>query len=138
MTTNATNDPFAAVRAAMTDAPNFDLDNAEIIDYLTKWQSLCSFVVKSAKGDQIEIEFTTLPKEMDAFVHDLYKFCPDLVDQGTGCVHEMVEAMEEMGEDLSPEMAVLIEGVDFSDENYGLEILKREVRQRNSIKLWWD
>ena len=75
---------------------------------------------------------------MDAFVRDLYEFCPDLVDQGTGCVHEMVEAMEETGEELNPEMKALIEGVDFSDENYGLEILKREIQRTPSVTLWWD
>ena len=105
MVINATNDPFAAVHAAATSAPNYETDNAAIIDRLTQWQSLCSFVVKSAKGDRIEIEFTTLPKDMDAFVRDLYDFCPDLVDQGTGCLHEMLEMAEEMGEEIDPEMA---------------------------------
>jgi hypothetical protein len=138
MATNATNDPFAAVREAFTSAPNFEIDNAAIIDRLTQWQSLCSFVVKSAEGDRIEIEFTTLPKDMDAFVRDLYEFCPDLVDQGTGCVHEMIEMAEEMGEELDPAMTKLIEGIDFNDENYGLEILKREIEQRKDIVLWWD
>jgi hypothetical protein len=81
---------------------------------------------------------TTLPKDMDAFVRDLYEFCPDLVDQGTGCVHEMVEMMEETGEELEPEMKELIKGVDFSDENYGLEILKREIQRTPRVTLWWD
>ena len=138
MSTNTADDPFAAVRAAVTDAPNFSLDNADIINRLAQWQSLCSFVVKSAKKDQIEIEFTTLPKDMEAFARELYDFCPDLVDQGTGCVHEMLESLEEMGEELDPEMMKLIEDVDFNDENYGVEILKRQVEQNKAISLWWD
>src|SRR4051812_11378382 len=117
MTADANNDPFAAVRDARTSAPNFDLDNAEIIDRLTKWQSLCSFKVTAAEGDTVNIEFATLPRDIDAFVRELYEFCPDVVDQGTGCMHEMVESMEEVGEELEPEMAKLIEGVDFNDEN---------------------
>jgi hypothetical protein len=138
MTTDTTNDPFAAVRAAVTSAPNYEIDNAAIIEHLKQWQSLCSFVVKSAQSDRIEIEFKTLPKDMDAFVRDLYDFCPDLIDQGTGCVAEMVEMAEEMGEELDPELMKLIDGIDFSDENYGLEILKREIEQRKEIVLWWD
>ena len=138
METDATNDPFAAVHAAATSSPNFDIDNATIIERLKQWQLLCSFVVKSAEGDRIEIEFTTLPKDMDTFVRDLYEFCPDLVDQGTGCVAEMVEMAEEMGEELDPAMTKLIEGIDLSDENYGLEILKREIDERKAITLWWD
>jgi len=137
MATNAA-DPFAAVREAGTSAPNFDTDNNAIIDRLTKWQSLCSFEVKSAEGDQIDIKFNTLPTDMDAFVRDLYEFCPDLVDQGTGCVHEMIEMLEETGEELDPETAKLVEGVDFSDETYGLEILKRELQKNKQVTLWWD
>jgi hypothetical protein len=138
MADDTENDPLAAVREAGTSAPNYDIDNAEIIDRLTEWQSLCSFVVGACDGDSIEIEFETLPSDMEAFSSDLYDFCPDLVDQGTGCVHEMVEAMEEMGEELTPDLQKLIEGVDFNDENYGLEILKRELEAKKSITLWWD
>jgi uncharacterized protein DUF4253 len=138
MATNATNDPLAAVREAGTSAPNFDTDNEAIIEWLAKLQSLCSFNVTEADGDTVTIEFNTLPRDMDAFARDLYKFCPDVVDQGTGCVHELLESMEEMGEEISPEMAKLIEGVDFSDENYGVEILKREIEQNRAIQLWWD
>ncbi len=75
---------------------------------------------------------------MDTCARELDDFCPDLVDQGTGCVHEMVEAMEEMGEEVSPEIARLIEGVDLTNENYGVELLKREVENSKTVKLWWD
>ena len=138
MTTNATNDLFTAIREAGTSAPNFELDTNAILDRLAKWQSQCSFTVTDATADSATIEFQTLPSDMDAFARDLYDFCPDLVDQGTGCVHEMVEAMEEVGEDLTPEMAQLIEGIDFANEDYGLEILKREIQRNMSVKLWWD
>jgi len=138
MATNATQDPFAAVREAGTSAPNFDLDNDAIVERLTQWRSVCSFNVTEASGDTVNIEFTTLPNDIDAFVSELYAFCPDTVDQGTGCMHEMVESMEEAGEELDPEMAQLVDGIDFSDENYGLEILKRQLEQMKAIQLWWD
>lgn len=137
MPTN-TSTQFAAVREAGTSAPNYDLDTEAIVARLTQWQSLCSFTVKGAGHDTVEIEFATLPADMDAFARELYDLCPDLVDQGTGCVHEMVEAMEEMGEEVSPEIARLIEGVDLTDENYGVELLKREVERSKTVKLWWD
>ncbi|MHB1034643.1 MAG: DUF4253 domain-containing protein [Pirellulales bacterium] len=138
MAKKPTKDPFAAVREAGTGGLNYDLDTEAIIKRLTAWQALCSFKVTGAEYDTVKIEFATLPEDMDAFVRDLYEFCPDLVDQGTGCMHEMVEAMEEAGEELPPEMAELIEGVDFEDENYGLEILKRELERKKSVTLWWD
>ena len=75
---------------------------------------------------------------MDAFAQDLYSFCPDLVDQGTGCVHEMVEMLEETGEELTDNIREMIEGIDFTDEKYGVEILKREIQKRKKVILWWD
>ena len=98
MPKNPTPDPFDEIRKAGTNGANYDLDTDAIIERLTKWQALCSFIVANAQGDRVDITFTTLPKDMDAFARDLYDFCPDLVDQGTGCVHEMVEMMEETGE----------------------------------------
>jgi Domain of unknown function (DUF4253) len=131
-------DSFAAVRRAHTGGPNYGLDTDAIIAHLTKWQSLCSFCVTGAEGDAIDIKFETLPEDMEAFVRDLYEFCPDLVDQGTGCLHEFLDVADESGETLTPEMKMMIEGVDFTDDNYGLEILKRELRRNKSVTLWWD
>jgi len=130
-------DPFALVRQHRTNGINYGVTTDDIIVRLTKWRSLCSFRVTDAKGDRIDIEFDTLPKKMDAFVRDLYEFCPDLVDQGTGCIHELVEMAEASGKDLGPDLNNLIKGIDFRDSDYGLEILKRELVQK-ALTLWWD
>src|SRR5258707_3446507 len=98
MAKKPTNDPLAAIRKAHTGGPNYGLDTDAIIRRLTKWQSLCSFKVTSAGGDAVDIKFATLPKDMDGFVRDIYDFCPDLVDQGTGCVHEIIGVGVEAGE----------------------------------------
>lgn len=131
-------DPFALIRSAETDASNYDLDTDAIIAELARWQKLCSFDITGAEHDTVEIKFNTLPADMDTFVDDLYEFCPDLVDQGTGCVQEMIEAAEETGEKIPDGMQKLIEGIDFDDENYGLKILKREIQQKKAVTLWWD
>src|SRR5581483_10012439 len=127
MAAKNSNDEFAVLRDQQTNGANFDLDTDDIISRLKQWKALCSFRILGAEHDTVEIEFDTLPKDMDAFVKDLYEFCPDLVDQGTGCVEEMVEMSQEMGEEIPEKLQELIKGVDFSDENYGLEILKREL-----------
>jgi len=126
------------IREQQTSAPNFDLDTNAIVAELKRWKTLCSFRVTEAEGDRATIEFDTLPRDMDSFVKDLYRFCPDLVDQGTGCVAEMVEMAGETGEGIPAGMQELIEGIDFEDENYGLEILKREIQRGKKVMLWWD
>ena len=127
---------FDRVRRAGTAAPNFDLDNDDIIKRLTQWQSLCSFNVVKAEGDAIDLEFATLPADMDAFARELYDFCPDLVDQGTGCIGEMFDAMDE--DDIPPNMKELVAGVDLSSDDAGVELLKRQVERERKLQLWWD
>jgi hypothetical protein len=131
-------DEFKIIREQGTSAPNFGLNTDAILAELRRWKKLCSFHVEDACGDRASIEFETLPKDMDAFVKDLYAFCPDLVDQGTGCVPEMIELANEACGDISDDMKELIDGVDFEDENFGLEILKRELQREKKVTLWWD
>lgn len=131
-------DSFESIRAAQTNGANYDLDTDDIISRLEKWKTHCEFRVTSAGFDNIEIEFISLPEDMNAFARDLYEFCPDLVDQGTGCLHEMIELAEETGEDIDSKIQELIEGIDFEDEDYGVEILKREVQRDKRVQLWWD
>jgi hypothetical protein len=50
----------------------------------------------------------------------------------------MIEAMEEMGEDVPEGLSELVEGVDLEDENYGLELLKRSLERTKAVALWWD
>jgi hypothetical protein len=127
-------DPFRAVRKAKTSAPNYDLDTDAIIAKLQAWSTLCQFRVTSAKDDALELEFDTLPTDLDAFIQDLYAFCPDIVDQGTACVPDMVESMDEIPDDLQE----MIEGLDLEDENIGFTILKRELERNQAAALWWD
>jgi hypothetical protein len=50
----------------------------------------------------------------------------------------MLEMLEESGKKPTAEIQELIEGVDFEDEDYGLEILKRELLKKKQVSLWWD
>ncbi len=125
---------FDLLREAETSAANYDLTTVDIIGRLTEWQALCGFEVSNAEEDKVEISFESLPKDMDSFVHDLYEFCPNLVEQGTGCIGEMVE----MTGEVPKEMTDLVEGVDLDDDDAGLEILKRQLVRDREIVLWWD
>ena len=132
------NDEFGKVATAKTSAPNFDLDTDDIIEELARWKKLCSFTITKATGDSISIQFETLPKDLSKFVEDVYSFCPDVVDQGTGCVAEAIEAMEEMDEEIPKNMKKLAEGLDAEADDFGLRVLERELQQKKALTLWWD
>jgi len=125
---------FQIVRGAGTNAGNYGLETDDVVRRLEAWQRLCDFKIADATEDSIQIEFATLPADMDEFARELYKFCPYLVDQGTRSVIDNFGSPES-----APENARwLVEGLDFSDPNAPLEILKRQLRRKMKLRLWWD
>ncbi len=132
------NDPFSVVREARTSAGNYDLDMEGIIARLRAWQSVCSLRVIEARHDAITIAFETLPSDLDTFVKELCDFCPDLVDQGAGCLPDVIKEFEESGRSIPANIMRLIEGVNFEDDNFALEIVKRTLQLDKKIRLWWD
>jgi hypothetical protein len=132
------NDEFGKVSTANTSAPNFDLDTADIIEELTRWKKLCSFTITKANGDSISIKFETLPRNLSKFAEDVYSFCPDVVDQGTGCLAEAMEAMEEADEEIPANIKKLTEGLDPEADDFGLRVLERELQKKKALTLWWD
>jgi len=45
---------------------------------------------------------------------------------------------EETGREIRPELQVLVNGIDFEDDGFGLEILQRDVKATRRVALWWD
>lgn len=129
---------YQALRNVQINGANYDLGTEDIILRLQHWETLCEFSLQDPQFDRVDVEFFRLPDDMDAFVHELYAFCPDLVDQGTGCIPEMLELLEESDGEMPAYLQDLIEGVDLKDENCGIELLKRELQQKMRVTLWWD
>ncbi|RZJ66108.1 MAG: DUF4253 domain-containing protein [Flavobacterium sp.] len=77
-------DDLDIVKYRNTQGPNHDVDNNMIVASLEKWKKLCNFTVVGCADDWVKITFETLPKNMTAFAKDVYKLCPDSVDQGAG------------------------------------------------------
>ena len=121
------------IEAAGTSAGNFDMNTLAIRDRIQSWSNICNLRVVSADRASVQINFDTLPKDMESFTAEIYSFCPDIIDQGVGCVGEMIE---EMG--VPPNLVGLVEDIDFSNDNYGLELLKRLISRDRKVKLWWD
>lgn len=129
---------FAKLRQMETNGANYALDTEDIIARLKAWQSLCSFRIVDAKHDTVVLEFDSLPADLDAFVKDLSEFCPDLIDQGAQCLPDLIDAQMKKGGPVPAEMESLVEGVDFQNEDFGPEILKRQLQQQRKLTLWWD
>jgi hypothetical protein len=126
-------DPFRLIRKAKTSAPNYDLDTEAIIGRLQQWQSFCEFEIIDAADDTVDLEFLTMPQDLDAFVQEVYQFCPDIVDQGTACLPDMLE-----NDGVPGHVRALAEGLEPGDGEFGIRVLKRQIERTSSLGLWWD
>lgn len=90
-----TNDQFDILRAERTDGINYDLENKDVIEQLEKWNETTPFQITGASLDYVEAEFVQLPTDMDAFAAEVYAFCPDVVDQGSGSVSALAAEMKD-------------------------------------------
>lgn len=89
-------DELDIVRYRKTDGINYNLQNKDVVAKLQKWKSKNDFNVLVCGRDMLQLEFKTLPNDLDAFASDVYKFCPDIVDQGVGDLKKLKAAIIEM------------------------------------------
>lgn len=129
-------DKFAALRAKQTHGINYGHTTDDVILRLKTWDEAYGLEITDVGTDRVELWLQSLPDDMDAFVREVYQFCPDTVSQGFGCFAEAYGEMEP--EELPPSVAELLDGIDFDDEDYGLEIMKRSIQRDQKIGLWWD
>jgi hypothetical protein len=91
--------PIAAkwdiLRLARTDAVNYDMQTEDVINWLSARDSTLQINILQANTDTMFATLGSVPADIDSFLEELYEFCPDIVDQGTGTVEglrEMIDA----------------------------------------------
>ncbi|RHW43338.1 DUF4253 domain-containing protein [Neobacillus notoginsengisoli] len=91
------NDQFELLKILQTNGDNYDISNDDVILKLKQWNNRYPFIIIGADFDWVEAKFTVLPldREIKSFAKEMYEFCPDVVDQGTGSIEELIEEMKE-------------------------------------------
>jgi hypothetical protein len=84
-------DQFEILRVAASDAVNFDLTTEDIIEKLKEYDTLFGIDIFHAETDTIKFRLKKMPDDLKEFCKDLYKCCPDIVDQG----HETMDNLEQ-------------------------------------------
>jgi hypothetical protein len=90
-----TRDQFAFLAIARTDGINFDLDHAKVAARYREWAAQYGLELRGAGVDWLEANITKPPANWLAFATEVYAFCPDIVEQGTGTVAALAADMEE-------------------------------------------
>jgi hypothetical protein len=131
-------DPFALVRENQACAPSYDLGTNDIIIQLGLWQKLCSFRVVQAGEGCLTLEFETLPADLDAFVKQVYEFCPDAIDGGVAGLIDMIKLLKEKGRSMPRDWQELVEGLNLEDPGCVLQMFKRRLEREKKLDLWWE
>jgi len=79
-------DQFDILRMARSDAINYNMETEDLITKLKEYDERFGIDITHAVTDTIIFRLKHMPEDMTGFANDLYKFCPDIVDQGTQTV----------------------------------------------------
>lgn len=92
-------DQFDILKVQQTNGDNYDISNEKIISKLKFWHRRFPFIIMGADYDWVEISFLIMPKseELKVLAKEIAKFCPDIVEQGTGTISGLIEEMKETG-----------------------------------------
>lgn len=77
-----------------TQAPNYDLTNKDILEKYTQWQKKYKLSLDGAGQNWIAANIGATDIDWDALAQEVYAFCPDVVDQGTGTVENLRDGMK--------------------------------------------
>ncbi len=89
-----TRDQLDFLRWAESDGINYDLDTEDIIAKLQSYHDQFGINILQAATDTVVFRLLALPDDLMAFAHDLYEFCPDIVDQGCGSVAKLADIVD--------------------------------------------
>ncbi|HWQ91666.1 MAG TPA: DUF4253 domain-containing protein [Clostridia bacterium] len=89
-----TTNKFDVIAAMETDGANSGLYTAGIIQWLKQLEPDQPFVLTGVGFDYLEGYFTTPVKDPKALAKRMYKFCPDIVDQGVGTVDALAKELQ--------------------------------------------
>jgi len=129
---------FQDLKEQGTNGINYEVTTDELISKLQSWDKLYGISIEEVSHDRLVVNFADLPGNVASLAEEVYQFCPDVVDQGFGCMDDMVEMAEQSGHGLPDDMLELIEGVDFSKNDFGVVLLQRSIEINKSVSLWWD
>jgi hypothetical protein len=90
------NDELEIIKWRQTNGINYDYENKDIIEKLQKWREQNDFIILGASTDWLQLQFKTMPNDMDSFAKDVYEFCPDVIDQGAGDMPNLIKEINRM------------------------------------------
>jgi hypothetical protein len=87
-------DPYDILTIMHTNGENDDVSHEDVVDKLKEWGKRCPFEIVGAENEWVEIEFRIMPRDLKAFVEEVYEFSPDAVGEGTANVTRLMKELD--------------------------------------------
>lgn len=84
---------FDILRLARTDACNYGMDTAAVIARLEQFNRTCGIRIWQAESDTVQFHVLRETVDFSVLAQDLYRFCPDIVDQGCRTVDNLEQIL---------------------------------------------
>ena len=92
----ANTDPWFYLQTVKINGVNYDIEHDDVIERLKEWDSFYGLQIVGAGMDWLYAEFENPPTDWASFAEEVYEFCPDVVDQGTGSVDALAVELKKM------------------------------------------
>ena len=86
-------DRYDALRTMGTNGTNYDIHTDSIITRLRQWDRRYGLTLVGAGFDWVEVELRRVPADWMGLAREVFKFCPDVVEQGTLTVAALAAEM---------------------------------------------
>lgn len=89
-----TTDQFSILKQIGTDGVNHGIANDSLVAIVKQFDKKYKLELIGASGDWCEFNIKSEPTDWDEFANEVYRVCPDVVEQGTGSVESLKEIMK--------------------------------------------
>jgi hypothetical protein len=88
-----TTDKYTVLKQIATDGINYDINNDSLITIIRQFDKKYALELIGASGDWCEFIIHHEPEDWIQFAKEVYKVCPDAVDQGAGTIQALADEM---------------------------------------------
>lgn len=89
-----TADDYGYLAIVRTDGINYGIEHEQVVERYRQWDRRYGLRLIGAGLDWLEAEIRNPPADWLSFAKEVYAFCPDVVDQGTGDVASLAREMK--------------------------------------------
>ena len=86
--------PLDVLDVAQTDAINYGMTTRKLKGRFARWHKAFGIDIWQAETDTVQLRFQKMPRDLKSFAKEVYKFCPDIVDQGVGTEEALLKDIQ--------------------------------------------